>query len=114
MGTMLEPRDRDPGDWDFIAKITTLIQSAIASWPRTLRLCLILAAIALVITAWNSRVLRGVAGHISPHYCNHQDMGAKACPIGRSTTGTHGHSRTARYTGPPAYGQADPLRKPTI
>jgi hypothetical protein len=36
-----------------------------------------------------------------------------ACPIGRSTPGTHGHSRTARYTGSPAYRQADPLRKPT-
>ena len=34
-----------------------------------------------------------------------------ACPIGRSTRGTYGHSRTARYTGSPADGQADPLRK---
>jgi hypothetical protein len=37
-----------------------------------------------------------------------------ACPIGRSTPGTHGHSQTARYTGSPAYRQADPLRKPTF
>ena len=37
-----------------------------------------------------------------------------ACPIGRSTPGTHGHSRTARYTSSPAYRQADPLRKPTF
>jgi hypothetical protein len=36
-----------------------------------------------------------------------------ACPIGWSTAGTHGHSRTTRYTGSPADGQADPLRKPT-
>jgi hypothetical protein len=34
-----------------------------------------------------------------------------ACPIGRSTPDTHGHSWTARHTGSPAYGQADPLRK---
>jgi hypothetical protein len=33
------------------------------------------------------------------------------CPIGRSTPGTHGHSRTARYTGSPADRLADPLRK---
>jgi len=37
-----------------------------------------------------------------------------ACPIGRSTPGTHGHSRTAGYTGSPANRQADPLRKQTI
>ena len=37
-----------------------------------------------------------------------------ACPIGRSTPGTRGHSRAARYTGSPAYRQADPLRKPTF
>jgi hypothetical protein len=37
-----------------------------------------------------------------------------ACPIGRSTPGTHGHSQTARYTGSPACRQADPLRKPTF
>ena len=28
--------------------------------------------------------------------------------------GTHGHTRTARYTGSPADGQADPLRIPTF
>jgi hypothetical protein len=37
-----------------------------------------------------------------------------ACPISRSTPGTRGHSRTARYTGSPAYRQADPLRKQTF
>jgi hypothetical protein len=37
-----------------------------------------------------------------------------ACPIGRSTVGTHGPSRTTRYTGSPADRQADPLRKPTF
>jgi hypothetical protein len=37
-----------------------------------------------------------------------------ACPIGRSIPGTYGHSRTERYTGSPAYRQADPLRKPTF
>ena len=37
-----------------------------------------------------------------------------ACPIGRSTPGTGGHSRTDRYTGSPADRQADPLRKPTF
>ncbi len=37
-----------------------------------------------------------------------------ACPMGRSTLGTHGHSRTTRYPGSPAYRQADPLRKPTF
>jgi hypothetical protein len=42
-----------------------------------------------------------------------QEAVPAACPIGRSTPGTHGHSRTARYTGSPAYRQADPLRKPT-
>jgi len=36
------------------------------------------------------------------------------CPIGRSAAGTDGHFRTARYTGSPANGQADPLRKPTF
>ena len=34
-----------------------------------------------------------------------------ACPIGRSTPGAYGCSRTARYTRRPADGQADPLRK---
>jgi hypothetical protein len=34
-----------------------------------------------------------------------------ACPIGRSTPGTHGHLRTARCTRSPADRQADPLRK---
>jgi hypothetical protein len=38
---------------------------------------------------------------------------AAACPIERSTVGTCGHSRTARYTGSLANRQADPLRKPT-
>src|ERR1700750_1430649 len=33
-----------------------------------------------------------------------------ACPIGRSTPGTYGYSRTVRDTGSPADGQADPLR----
>jgi len=37
-----------------------------------------------------------------------------ACPIGRSTPGTHGHSRTTLYTALPAYMQDDPLRKPTF
>ena len=37
-----------------------------------------------------------------------------ACPIGRSRPGNYGHSRTARYTGSPADGQVDPLRKPTF
>ena len=37
-----------------------------------------------------------------------------ACPIGRQTEGTHGHSRTARYVGSPADRQADPSRKPTF
>ena len=37
-----------------------------------------------------------------------------ACPIGQSTPGTYGHSRTTLYTGSPANGQADPLRKPTF
>src|SRR5512135_1667885 len=31
-----------------------------------------------------------------------------ACPIGRSTPESHGHSRTDRYGGSPADGQADP------
>ena len=39
---------------DFMAKITSLIQGAVDSWPRTLRLCLILATIALVLLAWSS------------------------------------------------------------
>jgi hypothetical protein len=37
-----------------------------------------------------------------------------ACLIGRSSPGTHGHARTVRHVGPPADGQADPLRKPTF
>ncbi len=37
-----------------------------------------------------------------------------ACPIGRSAPGTHGHFRTAGYTGSRAERQADPLRKPTF
>jgi hypothetical protein len=37
-----------------------------------------------------------------------------ACPIGLSTPGNYGHSRTARYAGSPAYRQADPLRIPTF
>ena len=37
-----------------------------------------------------------------------------ACPIDRSTAGTCGHSRTARYVASPANKQADPLRKPTF
>jgi len=37
-----------------------------------------------------------------------------ACPIGRSTPGTCGHSRTARYADSPANGQADLLRKPAF
>ena len=37
-----------------------------------------------------------------------------AYPIGRSAWGTYGHSQTARYTGSPAYRQADPLREPTF
>ena len=34
-----------------------------------------------------------------------------ACPIDRPTAGTYGHSWTARYPGPPAYRQPDPLRR---
>ena len=49
MGTTPEPSDRD-----LIAKITSLIQGALDSWPKTLRLCLVLAAIALVLAAWNA------------------------------------------------------------
>jgi hypothetical protein len=37
-----------------------------------------------------------------------------ACAIGRSTPGTHGYWRTARYPGSPADRQTDPLRKPTF
>jgi hypothetical protein len=37
-----------------------------------------------------------------------------ACPLGRSTRGTHGHFRTARHTGSQAERQADPLREPTF
>jgi hypothetical protein len=36
-----------------------------------------------------------------------------ACPIGRSTRGTHGHFRSATHAGLPAQQQADPLRIPT-
>jgi len=37
-----------------------------------------------------------------------------ACPIGRSTPGTHDHWRIAGYTGSPADTQADPLRIPAF
>ncbi len=39
MGEASEPPDRD-----FTAKVISLILAAMDSWPRTLRLCLILAA----------------------------------------------------------------------
>jgi hypothetical protein len=45
---------RGPSDPDLIAKITWLIQGVLDSWPKTLRLCLVLAAIALVLVAWNA------------------------------------------------------------
>ena len=45
---------REPSDRDLIAKITSLIQGALDSWPETFRLCLVLAAIALVLAAWNA------------------------------------------------------------
>ena len=47
MGTMLEPPNRD-----FLTKIASLIQEAIDSWPRTLRLCMIIVAIAFVLAVW--------------------------------------------------------------
>ncbi len=46
--------------------------------------------------------------------CATADDVPAACPIGRSTAGTYGHSRTARYILSPANRQADPLRKPTF
>jgi hypothetical protein len=44
----------EPPDRDLIAKVTSLIQGALDSWPKTPRLCLVLAAIALVLAAWNA------------------------------------------------------------
>jgi hypothetical protein len=59
--------------------------------------------------------LARVRGHSLHGAGSHETDGVPvACPIGRSTPGAHGHSRTARHTGSPAYGQADPLRKPTF
>jgi hypothetical protein len=61
--------------------------------------------------------LRG-AGMGFPHHAHvlvtPKPLVPAACPIGRQTEGTHGHSRTARYTSSPAYRHADPPRKPTF
>lgn len=41
-----------PDTNDAVAKITSLVQGALDTWPKTLRLCLVIVAIALLIAAW--------------------------------------------------------------
>jgi hypothetical protein len=56
--------------------------------------------------------LHGAGDHGLPTVARTEDGVPVACPIGRSTPGTCGYSRTARYTASPASRQAGPLRKP--
>lgn len=48
---MPEPELPEAGR-DVVATVARVIASALGSWRRTLRLCLILAAIALIVAAW--------------------------------------------------------------
>jgi len=69
---------------------------------------------ALELSEERSRVVtRTRAPRCQPSFATADDVPV-ACPIGRSTPGTDGHLRGARYTGSPADGQADPLRIPTF
>jgi hypothetical protein len=38
-----------PTDKDIVATLASIVQNALDSWPKTLRLCLLLASIALVL-----------------------------------------------------------------
>ena len=48
---MPEPELPEPAR-DVVATAARVIASALSSWRRTLRLCLILAVIALIVAAW--------------------------------------------------------------
>lgn len=42
-----------PTDKDIVATLASIVQNALDTWPGTLRLCLLLTALALALAAWH-------------------------------------------------------------